>query len=173
VKNVKRKFMRIPMFMISLMAMIIVASAVSVVWANLNISPNKLEVNVGAYGYYTLTLDSDRDINALNWNTNSDSVVASIDGGSGYPADLKDGTVDINYLANSGKKEYKLRVMPISGSVIGSEYGITVSTPYDEAGLARAKVTGSLAPVPEVPTGVLMSAGLIGLICLIRFQRKK
>ena len=162
----KRKTFFIAMVMISLIG-------IAAAWANLGISPDTQSIYVGTYGYYTLTLDSSDSGSALNWATDSPTIVASIKDSSSasYPADVQVGTLPISYTGGSGPHTYDLRVMPISGAVVPSTHDISVGF-LTQQGWTKAVVTGSGNIVPELPTSTLLTVGLIGLIGIVKLRRK-
>jgi hypothetical protein len=149
---------------------ILISVGIAAAWSNLNISPNSQSIDIGTYGYYVLTLDSNKDMSILNWVASDPSIETSIDNGSGYPPDSQIGSVAISYTGGSGPKTYNMRVKPVSGATLNNSYDITV-TGIDAYGVAKASVTGSSIPAPEAATGVLMSAGLLGLVGFMRYRR--
>jgi hypothetical protein len=162
-----RKFKRLSFVVISLFVMIGAASASD----SLEISPNTQNINVGTYGYYVVTLNASENISTLNWDTQTALINASLKDGGSYATDAPAGSIGISYIGNSGPMTYDLRVMPLSGVTLHTEYNIVVAG-KNVTGVAKASVSGSVVPVPEVATLGLVSAGLIGLVGLTRYRRK-
>lgn len=155
---------------IMVVAMVIMSMVgIAAAWATLNINPYTQDIDLNTYGYYVLILDSSNNMNALDWSASDPAIVASIDGGAGYPADSQIGATSLvpGYVGGSGPQNYNMRVMPKTGSVIGDKYDVTV-TGINAYGVAKATVTGTVGPIPEPVTFASLSIGMFGLLMLRR-----
>lgn len=143
--------------------MAVVASA----FASLDISPHTKNIKVGTTGHYTIHLNTDNiGPNALQWSTSSPDIIAGINGGP----QSQIGT--FNFVSTGNPQTFTLDVTPQTGVSVGQTYKLHVQY-LDQSGDIEAVVTGDVVPTPELATGILISAGLIGLVGIVRFNRKK
>lgn len=160
---------------ITILAILLTAGiAAAFITAQLDISPAQQDINLGATGLYTLTLTTNADAigGTLNWATDSPLLIANI---NGVPASQV-GIMPISaHSVCSGSPQsctqtFTLEASPQSGITSGL-HSVTV-TVLNRALVAKAMVSGGINPVPEVPTGILATAGLIGLVGLVRYRKK-
>lgn len=151
---------------IGILSVLLLMTGVAIAYAELTIEPNTQNIDVGDTGTYTVTLDtSDVGPTALQWSTSNPKILARIGGGSfeqfgSYAFD-----------SVGGVQTFTLEVQPQDGATLGTTYHIKVRY-LDLEGEVAAMVTGDVVPVPEVSTIALTSMGLIGLLGLVRIQRK-
>lgn len=134
-----------------------------------------LDIDVGAIGHFTLTLKTSADAKGgnLDWASDNSLIWAGIDG-------APTGQFGVKAISTSSTcsgtpqictQTFDLQVEPQSGITLNEQHDITVT--YKNAkGVAKAMATASGNPIPELSTIALTSAGLIGLIGLVRFRRK-
>jgi len=146
-----------------------VASAAS----ELTISPLSQDVLVGSTATYILKLNTtDTGDGKLNWQVEGSHIVAAI---NSKPF-AKKGTLDITNTPGI-PQTFTLYVRPMKGVTIGEPVDIEVNYkgPNNKGTKLKikAKVTGSVVPVPELSTAALTSAGLIGLFGLGRLRKQE
>jgi hypothetical protein len=151
---------------IAIIAILMMAVGASA-FASMDINPHTKNIKVGTTGHYTIHLNTDNTgSGSLQWSTNSANVNAGINGGS----QSQFGT--FNFVSTGHPQTFILDVTPQAGVILGQTYHIHVQY-LDQSGDIDAVVTGDVVPTPELATGLLVTAGLIGLVGIVRFNRKK
>lgn len=153
---------------------IISLSVIAMAVAQLTVSPDTVQnIDVGSIGHYTLTLTTSTDAKggSLHWHSDSALIWAGI--GAAPTGQTGDKSITMSSTCSGGvcTQTFDLQVQPQSGITLDVVHDITVDY-LDQHGVAKAMVTASGNPVPEVSTVLLMTAGLIGLVGLVRYKRK-
>lgn len=169
--------------MITLMvALLVIGIAAAATIAELTISPKTQTIDItgspNPVVTYTVTLktnDPAGSAGSLDISTDDSAVWAKIGGTptsqfsshsftvAGVPD--ADGVITMTFSLSATVDEAN------EASVNNENHKIRVKY-QDKYGETLAMVTGGVNPVPEVSTGILMSAGLIGIVGLSRFRRK-
>lgn len=163
---------KIAAIIIGIISMSIIAMATS----QLTVDPDTVKnIDVGTVGHYTLTLTTSTDAKggSLHWHSDNSLIWADID--AAPTGQFGDKSITASSSCSGSPQvctqTFDLQVQPQSGITINVVHDITVDYLNDQ-GVAKAMVTASGNPVPEVATGILVSAGLIGLVGFVRYKRK-
>ncbi len=151
------------LLVIALISTVTLASA----WAQIDVDPKSLDIPVGGIGTYTLTLNtSDVGKQDLTFITSNESILARF----GTTGDFKEtNTMKIDSM--TGNQTFTLQIQPQDGVTTGQAYDVSVIFGKIPLNI-KAVVTATGGPVPELSTGLLMTAGLVGMIALVRRQRR-
>lgn len=145
--------------------------------AQLGLNPLSKDIDIGTVGHFTLTLTTNVNANGgqLTWQTDDPLILAGIDAvPSGQSGSL---TISKNS-ACAGSPQictatFDIQVKPQNGITANTDHSITLSAFNNQnTDKVTATVTGGINPVPELAVGILMTAGLIGLIGLVRYKKK-
>lgn len=161
---------KIAAIIIGIISLSVIAMAVS----QLTVSPDTVQdIDVGAIGHYTLTLTTSTDPigGSLHWHADDAKIWAGIDAAPTGQTGDEPITTSSTCSAGVCTQTFDLQVQPQSGITLNVVHDITVDYLNDH-GVAKAMVTASGNPVPEVSTGLLVTTGLIGLVGLVRYKRK-
>lgn len=169
--------------LITLMVVLsVIGIAAAATIAELTISPKTQTIDVtpspNPVVTYTVTLKTNDPAGSpgeLSVSTDDSAVWAKVGGTptsqfSSHPFTVagvpdSDGVITMTFSLSATVDEAN------EASVTNENHKIRVKY-QDKEGETLAMVTGNITPVPEVSTGILMSAGLIGLVGLVRFRRK-
>lgn len=156
----------------------ILKQAGSGVNAQLGINPLEKDIDIETVGHYTLTLTTNVDVDSsgqLTWKTDDQNITAGIDaapsGQSGSITISKSSTcVGSPQVCTA---TFDIQVKPLNGITPNTAHSIILSAFNNtNTGEMTAVVTAGINPVPELATGILMAAGLIGLVGLVRYKKK-
>lgn len=151
---------------LTIIAILLSTAIIASAFASLDINPNSQKIKVGKTGQYNIVLKTDViGATALQWSTSDPTILASI--GGQPPGQF--GTFNFN--SNGKTQVFKLDVTPQANVVVGKTYHVKIQF-LDTVGDVEAIVTGDVIPTPELATGVLLAAGLIGLFGVVRYKRK-
>jgi len=132
-----------------------------------------LEIDIGSVGTFTVTLNTDSyDNGTMEYDTGNDYLLAQLINNSVSTTYNRTGSIDFDMPEGSDEISFTLNVKPISGITCHTPYDVDVSF-LNINGKVKAMATASTVPIPELSTIALMSAGLLGLLGLVRLQRKE
>ena len=147
--------------------------ALAMAYAELTVDPDEQDIVFGDVGEYTLTLNTDETgAKQLTWDTGTPVILARV----GKEDDVGDqtftqtGSYNFDSTGANGQ-EFILEVKPTDDAENGEHYDISVAygaTAYN----IKALVTATVIPIPELSTIALTSAGLIGMIGLVRWRKE-
>lgn len=156
--------------LVCLMSTLIIASGS----ADLDIDPFGVQdVPKGSTFIYNVTLNGTDSTDILHWYSNDSNLTVrmrEIPGGL-WTDYNQSGNINFTYSGGNIPKYFELETFP-DVNMPNKRVDITVWGYETPMGIAKAAVTGSVNVTPELSTIALMSAGLLGLIGLIRWQRK-
>lgn len=177
------KSTKIPVVIMSIFMLTTIATATLVVKPIGVVKTGVEYIDMGTIGHYTLILNTSSDPigENLTWYATDPHIWAGI---NGFPTGQKG-----SYIINSHSKcsnlgpqilsctqSFDLQVQPQSGAEIGNrvytvdiDYNVEHRNGFSQY-FADLIVTAGLPPVPELPTWILISVGLIGLLGLIRLR---
>lgn len=130
-----------------------------------------LDIPFGEEGEYTITLTTDYTSGTLYFETDNENLYAKVVYEGSLPACFANsGSVELDNI--DGSKVLTLIVFPSEHIETHQVYETTLMF-YNENNVAKAMVTAGSNPVPELATILLVSAGLIGLLGLVRRRRSE
>jgi hypothetical protein len=157
--------------------------AVAATFAEITISPNSQTIDISGspnpvvtYTVTLLTDDAAGDPGELSISTDDSAIWAEVGDStpdqqfSSYPFTVA-GTPDADDIITMTFTLYATVDEAVETSVNDELHKIRVKY-QDKEGETLAMVTGRINPIPELSTVLLTSAGLIGLIGLVRIKRK-
>jgi len=159
---------------IAIMSTVTLASA----YAELTADPKELSIDIGSTGSLTLALDTDDDGEAkLKFETDSAEIKANLieDSSGSETGPGNDGELVFDNTPKT-PKTFTLEITPQDGATVNEKHDIYIEyqnkNGEKKKWSTKASVTATVVPVPELSTVALMSAGLLGMIALVRRQRR-
>ncbi len=156
-----------------LIAMLVSTAVLAAAYAELTVDPDEQEILVGDIGEYTLTLNTDQaGDRQMSWDTGTPVILARV----GKADDIEDQTLSqtgsYNFDSSGADgQEFKLHIKPTDDAEINEHYDVSIAF-GSGAWHIGALVTATVIPIPELSTIALTSAGLLGMIGLVRTRRK-
>jgi len=145
----------------------------SAAYTTMDLTPVEQDVPLGSDTIYLLEINSDDpSLKTIRWFSEDPNLKIKMQDKDGIWVGYKKvGSVDIKHLGG-GSEYYNVYVTAESPLETGKVVDFHVQVVGVGLGWAEAAVTGTSNITPELSTMVLMSAGLLGMIGLVRRQRK-
>lgn len=155
---------------ISMLALLVSLTGIAGATGSITVDQLKKEVPLGGTTVFKVNATSaDIQHGIIKWDTESPLITGNFTG-TNY---TQNGSSDVVSLMGNDYFLFTVKVNP--NAQVGKLYNIPLSL-YTQDGVQQLKlqglVTAGVVPIPELNSGVLISAGLVGLLGLVRLKRK-